>query len=286
MKNKITSIFALLGIMTASGSFAQDFTNGLSIKISAGYSIFTPGSDRQVISPAELYNPQGGLVQVNSAGQNGEGFHFGLGAQKDFGEILIATLDISYTSQNKLTNNSYFDVSPLQSKSNGMATGSMFTATPGVSFKVFHKANYYIYTHLGLILAFNEKYHSINTDTYPNFSPYQATYDDEYHYGVNPGLQGGLGVQFHLSGKISGFAELENNFLNLSAKTLQGTIYNTATPNGTPALIDTHLYKFSHSSSGTTSSNTTNNYTTGVFIPSIQHFNSSVLTLGIACAIR
>jgi hypothetical protein len=288
MKNKILILVAILTCFIGAKSFAQENNQSLSIRLSAGYSIFTPGSDPLIVSRASIVLPTGGNVNYNSNGKSGDGAYLGVGLQKPVGSVLILGIDGAYFAGKKLESNGTFGAGyTIQGPYTESGTSSLLSLTPSLSFRVFTQSKYYIYTRVGAILAFGTKFHSDETDTDDDviFQNRTREYIDTYHYGLNTGLQGAAGIQFHLVSRLSGFAEIENNFLNIYPRSFDDHyIFKTAGGTVTSSGNDHFVYNKASSGNETTTNNGTGN--TYTVAETIQHFNSTVLKIGVAFAIK
>src|ERR1700744_3212790 len=207
MRIKILLVIAVLARLTISSGFAQQTDNSLYIKIHAGYSLFSPGGDPLLLSNGFLYPPEGQFLTLNSSTRSGEGLNLGFGIQKEVGKVLLLGVDINYLDGKKFNAaGAYGD--GYTAPYNYTATGSqsVWSVIPGVTFKVFQKADYNIYTRFGLILAFDTKYH--DNESFPSTSNVVAVnfYEvDDYKYGLNAGVEAAIGVQFKLTGTLKGF---------------------------------------------------------------------------------
>src|ERR1700753_4211733 len=102
MKNKTYILLVLLSCMLTLTSSAQENNQGLSVRLSAGYSFLTPGSDPLIVSRASLFLPTGGNSNYNSNGNSGEGTYLGVGLRQPLGSLLILGLDGTYFIGKKL----------------------------------------------------------------------------------------------------------------------------------------------------------------------------------------
>lgn len=286
MKNKILILVAALLCIIAFKSSAQDNNESLSIRLSAGYSLFTPGSDPLIVSRASLFLPTGGNSSYNSNGKSGDGAYLGIGLRQAIGSVLIIGVDGSYFAGKKLeamgTNGAGYTV---QGTFNENGTSSFLSVTPNLSFKVFTQNKYYLYTRVGVILAFGAKFHTDETDVDAGFQNRTREYIDTYQYGLNTGLQAAAGIQFHLVSRLSGFAEIENNFLNLSPNSFNDH-YIFKSSNGTLSNSGNDQYIYIKGNSGNESASANGTGETYHVAETIQHFNSVVLKIGVAFAIK
>jgi len=292
MKPKIILLITALTALTIANSFAQETGKGLYIKVNAGHSLFTPGSDALLGSTIFYYIPGSDSPGLNSNGQYGSGFYLGVGAQKDLGKLLSAGLDINYLNAKNLTASGEADYAPPY-KFNATGKLSFWTAVPNISFKVYSASSYHIYTKLGLILAFNTQYATKQTFAYQTVSQ-TFNFDDHFKYGLNTGIQAAVGTQFNLTSRLKGFVELSNNFVSVSPKSLV-SINHATDSNGNLQAIYDHQVTFIKSNSGTlTDSGSSSTNGNGVQINNsnstrreiYQHSNSTVLSVGVAFAIR
>jgi hypothetical protein len=262
---------------------AQQADNGIYIKVHAGYSLFSPGGDPLLSSPGYLYAPTGQLLTLTSNTRSGEGLNLGFGVEKEMGKVLILGLDINYLDGKNFSSVGTMNdggSAAIRSSWNATGTQSVWSAVPSISFKLLPQTNYYVYTRIGLIMGFDTKYHDnesfITTQSYKEI--------DDYNYGLNAGVQAALGVQFKLQGNLRGFAEINNNFMDASPSSVRDQSYISGIGGSNQAQLYDKRYTYIKANSGNSNfNNTTNMYS----IPSIvQHFNSAVLNIGLAFAIK
>jgi hypothetical protein len=293
MKLKIILLITALTALTITQGFAQDADKGLYIKLSAGHSVFTPGSDRLLGSTIFMYIPGNDSPGLNSNGKYGAGFYLAVGLQKDFGKLITAGLDVNYLGAKTLTatGQTLPDYS-VPYKYNATGKLSFWTAVPNISFKVYSASSYHIYTKVGFIMAFNTKYATKQTFAYQTVSR-TYNFDEHYKYGLNTGLQAGAGIQFKLSGRLQGFAEISNNFISVSPTSLN-SVNHQEDSNHTLQVIYNHEVNFIKSNTGTLTGSSTS--TTSGSVETVNstdswraiyhHSNSTVLSVGVAFRIK
>lgn len=293
MKLKVILLITALTALTIANSYAQETGKGLYIKVNAGHSVFTPGSDPLLGSTVFFYTPGYDSPGLNSNGKYGAGFYFGLGLQQELGKIISAGLDINYLNAKTLSaaGQTLPDYT-VPFKYNATGKLSFWTAVPNISFKVYSASNYHIYTKLGFILAFNTKYATRQTYAYQTIS-LTNNFDDRFKYGLNAGVQAGAGVQFNLASRLKGFVEISNNFVSVSPTSLLSIDHSTDSEGNLKTLYH-HQVNFIKSNSGTLGDTETSTTVDGVEMVNTNsswrsiyhHSNSTVLSVGVAFAIK
>lgn len=294
MKINLLLLIIVLTGLTITTSVAQQTDKGLYVKIYGGPTVFTPGSDQLFTSPGYFYNPgNNGVVALNSNGRYGAGLNVGVEIQKETGKLIMVGLTVNYLSGKQLkADGTVLPQYTLTYTYTQTGKLSVLSAIPNIGFKIFSTPSYYIYTKLGIIVAVDTKYSSSGNTNYSNLNIIDI-YSDQWKYGLNIGVQAAAGVQFTITGKLNGFAEISDNFLSLAANSYTYKQYRTTRSNTVTSIenIDATFIKSNsgyEKGSNTSATNgfvTTLNYT--VSQPAIyQHANSTVLNLGVAFAIK
>jgi hypothetical protein len=174
----------------------------------------------------------------------------------------------------------------------GSASYSVTTFIPNVSANIFQKHNYAIYTRLGMIIASKVKYQ--NTENYviqgDGTLPITENLTQLNGYGINIGLNTGIGTRFNVWGPLKGSVEISDNLLSVSPKSAHQTGVITEAYN---VYVDDHITYIKSNSDASTSNTASSGTGYGGTInatdtePSFhQHINNVVITVGLAFAIQ
>lgn len=288
----------LLVVLTAATCLAQEKQPLFYFKVYAGEGLFTPGSDG--LYPSSVIGVENGTIGAYSYSKKGlgAGFNDGFGIEKPIGKIFSLGLDVNFLHGTTLTSN-YTVYPPPSANLNwvsytGSASYSVTTFIPNVTANVFQRRAYSIYTRLGLIIASKVNYQ--NTENYiiqgtTGTLPIIENLVQVNKYGVEAGLNMGLGTRFNLWGPLKGTIEISDNLLSVSPKTAHQSGVITEAYN---VYVDDYI-TYIKSSSGVSSSNTTavGNGNGGGSATAIdaqpsfnQHINNIVVTVGLAFAIK
>jgi len=297
MKIKIILPIILLGILTASASFAQEKQPLFYFKAYAGYGLLTPGSDGPY--PTSVMGVENGATGTYSYSKKGmgAGFNDGFGIEKPIGKIFSIGLDVNFLHGKALT--SSYTVNPPPSENinwisyAGSTTCSITSFIPNVSANVFQKHGYSVYTRLGIIIA--SKINHQNTENYMIQStgtiPITENLVHVSKYGTELGLNIGAGTRFNLWGPLKGTVEISDNLLSASPQSMHESGVITEAYR---VYVDNYVTYLKSNSGVTTSSSTAvandnggGSVTASNTAPSLTlHMNSIVVSVGLAFAIR
>lgn len=295
IKNILT---ALLLVVSATGtSLAQEKQPLFYFKAYAGEGIFTPGSDG--LYPSSVFGIANGATGTYSYSKKGlgAGFNDGFGIEKPLGKIFSVGLDVNFLHGKTLT--SSYTVNPPSTENinwityAGSVSYSVTAFIPNVTANIFQKRGYSIYTRLGMIIASKVKYQ--NTENYIIQGSGTLPITEELvvtnKYGVELGLNAGVGTRFNLWGPLKGTVEISDNHLSVSPKSAHQS--GVITEASKIYVDDNITYIKSNSGVSTSSSVAAGNGNGGGWItatdtaPSFnQHINNIVVTVGLAFAIR
>ena len=269
-------IFAvLISSIVCSSVMAQVETGSkVYIKIYGGYGLLTPGSYRL---ESTSYNTTGstttGTATISKTGF-GSGPKFGGGIGFIVSDFLNIGVDAEYFSGTKVSSTSSYNESSsgytYLSTSQTQFTYTCISISPHVIFKALSKPNYLIYNKLGIFLnlPFNLNESSSDTASDVQTSYFSNIKDNDvntYKMNLNVGLNVALGIQFRLTEKLRGFAEIFGNYLVLSPKSsLETYTEKVDAQNGVnPETHDIYVYNDSYTyiKSGTINSSSTSGAT-------------------------
>lgn len=228
MKYKILLLSITLNVAFATFTLAQEKPLDLSIKAYGGYGLLTPHGD--FFTDITSYNT--GVFHNIKYGR-GSGVHAGAGLLLKLNDIISVGIDLDYLTGSKTApNNTSGDTVQTTFKS----SNSVFSLIPNVSFKLFSKPGYHIYTTMGIITALKTKF-DINTTsvggaTIPGTSPFTSTGSQKYKYGINLGFQDAFGVQFRIAKNMSLFGQITGYYLPSSPKSLEADNKSVFTSDG------------------------------------------------------
>jgi len=253
------------------------------VKINAGYGLITPGSYKLVSSS----NPGAAAGNTSLSKQGlGSGIRFGGGIGVIISDFMNIGVDVDYLSGATLKSNS----SIISSADNNYISQTQISytslsITPHVIFKALSKPGYLIYNKLGILLNLPTNLKKNQKDsTFINGLPaasYGATRTGEYKVGLTAGLNVALGVQFRLTDKLRGYAEIFGNYLVLSPTNYDEKI--TEVTNGVITNSDLHRTFIKN---GQTSFIVKDNTTTSVESVYGNTFNMNTLGINIGIAYR
>lgn len=288
----------LLVVLTAGTSLAQEKQPLFYFKVYAGEGSFTPGSDG--LYPSSVIGVVNGSIGTYSYSKKGlgAGFNDGFGIEKPIGKIFSLGLDVNFLHGTTLTSN-YTVYPPPSTNLNwvsytGSAAYSVTTFIPNVTANIFQRRGYSIYTRLGLIIASTVNYQ--NTENYiiqgtTGTLPITENFTQVNKYGIEAGLNMGVGTRFNLWGPLKGTIEISDNLLSVSPKTAhQSGVITEASS----IYVDDYI-TYIKSNSGVSNSSTTavGNGNGGGSVTAVdtqssfnQHINNIVVTVGLAFAVK
>jgi len=252
------------------------------IKVNAGYGLITPGSYKLVSTS----NAGGASGNTSLSKQGlGSGVRASAGVGVIISDFLNIGADVEYLSGATLKSNaSYLPPSGYSYVSNQQISYTSLSITPHVIFKALSKPDYLIYNKLGILLNLPMDLKKTQKDESEYAAvPYSYTADisGTYKVPLTVGLNVALGVQFRLTDKLRGYAEIFGNYLVLSPTNYDET--SAVVLNGAPDKYETHTKYIKNGETSYTSNGNTNN---SVETVSGHTFNMNTLGINIGIAYR
>lgn len=281
MNSKISILLVVLAVIGTSAAVAQS-GNGSKfyIKGYGGYGILTPGSYKGNSPVSDYSNFATGNLGA------GAGVHFGGGLGYVINDFLNAGIDAEYMN-GKLHSSSAADNSNEYSFFSQKINYSVTDIIPNITFKALSKPNYYIYTRVGLIIAATTKIEFTNYDSSlekGNGEVFITNGDEKYAFHINLGVQTAVGVQFRITEKLRGFAELVANILPASPVSSKQKYVDSSYSKSYSSPSTTFNYTYTYQKSGSYDPVTSNGgYDITKNLPSItQNINYIGINIGVA----
>ncbi|MBC7891978.1 MAG: hypothetical protein H7Y12_07205 [Sphingobacteriaceae bacterium] len=227
----------------------------LFLKVYGYYGLLSPGSYRLTSNTTSSMTGSSKNAFSQSKGI-GLGPRAGIGIGYIVSDLINLGIDAEYSFATSIEAPSTFSSSGTGFSSTGQSnqtfTYEFATLTPNLTLKAITRANYYIYTRVGLSLIlplqFNRAYESTSSSTSAGKTTLStSTYEYDYSGNLDLGFQAALGVQFSAGEKIRIFGEIVFNaytFLPASA-----TYTNTYSQTN-PASTSNTAYEYTYQKSG------------------------------------
>jgi hypothetical protein len=251
-KKILTGILVFIFAAATVNAQMQDASN-FYIRLYGGYGLLTPGSYRLVSTSYYTSNSNTvGTASLSSVGL-GSGVRLGGGFGVVASDFLNIGVDGEYYSGAKIKGTSTYNYTSsnytYQENNNTLYQYTCISVTPHVIFKALSKPSYLIYNRLGILLnlPFDLKKSQRDTSSVVEtsyFSNYQSTTTGTYKRNLNVGLNVALGIQFRLTQKLRGFAEIFANYLVVTPKTYVENSNQKIDAQQTPNAETHDLYQY------------------------------------------
>ncbi|GAB3318835.1 hypothetical protein GCM10027299_10860 [Larkinella ripae] len=179
------------------------------IKVYGFYGLITPGAQFRTSSSLNMAGAATSY-KVNTRGL-GAGPRAGAGVGVIVSDFINLGIDADVLIGEKLTNDNVYVGSNYTYTSTSSVQFKVLSVIPNITFKALSRPSFYIYNRLGLVGGFVLDYattsNSLNTPNTGNKTIYENR--DEYQKNtLAVGYQAALGIQFRISQRLRGFAEV------------------------------------------------------------------------------
>ncbi len=262
-----TTLFLFAGLLLSRAAYATDGPatkppkpprddSRVYIKLYGYYGLLAPGSFRLTASTS---NSGGGTTNKSSFSQSkglGLGPRVGVGLGYIVSDLINIGVDAEYTLSSSIKAPGSYTSTGTGYSSSGASdqafTYEFITVTPNIMLKAITKADYYIYSRVGLSLIyplkFQRSYTSTSTTTQggkTSLGTSVSLYD--YKSNIDLGFQAALGVQFSAGAKVRIFGEIVYNAYTFLPNKSTYTYTNTST---NPASTTSGTYDYTYLTSG------------------------------------
>ncbi|MCY7352993.1 MAG: hypothetical protein LH606_20440 [Cytophagaceae bacterium] len=219
----------------------------LFLKVYGYYGLVAPGSYRLTSNVSSFGSGTSNKNAFEQSQGIGVGLRAGLGLGYIVSDIINLGLDAEYCLPASIEAPGSFTSSGVSGSSVGQSTQTFtyefVTLTPNITLKAITKADYYIYSRVGLSvvlpLTFQRGYTSTSATT-TGTKTTQTAFDYQYDYKgkIDLGFQSALGVQFSAGTKIRVFGEVVFNAytFNPSGSTYTSISSSATSPTTTSTL--------------------------------------------------